>query len=272
MSFNGEVQNLQYKHIQKILKEKTVFKRIDADYALIIDCADIHYGSKECNKKQLLELIEFVKNEPNCYIIIGGDCTEHATTSSKSSVYDEEIHGIDQITELARVLSVISERILFIRSGNHGSGRAKRINNIPPEAVLAGLLNVPYVEGLGIASLAIRKNFYTVACWHNSKAPTKYDWLNVDIMFHEHKHTLALTPRLRAVPNKFDPPAWTVRPTWHINAGSLLNWGGYALEKGYEPLPTGFPIVHLSGEVNKWNVVVLPSTESYKQIKKAPPN
>ncbi|MBQ5637355.1 MAG: hypothetical protein IIV08_07340, partial [Selenomonadales bacterium] len=60
------------------------------------------------------------------FVIIGGDVTEHATTTGASSVFEESCHGIEQVYKVRDLLLPIKDKILYIRRGNHGQGRALR--------------------------------------------------------------------------------------------------------------------------------------------------
>ena len=87
---------------------------MDADYLYLADISDIHVGNLYHDRKALESFISTVKSVPNMRLIIGGDSTDNATLSSKSSVFEQSTHGIDQIIELKDLLLPIKEQILFV--------------------------------------------------------------------------------------------------------------------------------------------------------------
>ncbi|MDT8900912.1 hypothetical protein [Anaeroselena agilis] len=247
-----------YKHHEDALNAITVIKRVDADEVRVIDLADIHYGALACLKTKLINLVQRILAIPNLFVIIGGDSTESANTVSRSSLYDEACHGSDQILQLREILKPLADakRILFVRSGNHGMKRAKATNGIPPEQMLAALLDVPFFRGGGIVILNARKNQYIIATWHTGKAPARFAWLQTNVNFFEHKHDVGQRTVLFATPNRLTKQ-WLVRPTINVQTSSFLGWAGYAMDEGYAPLPNHVPVAVFSGRKEDWDVYVL---------------
>lgn len=251
--------------VEQKLNACTVNLRVDADYMYIADLADVHEGAVNQHKRRFDATVELVARVPNFYVIVGGDCTESSGVTTKSSVFDESSHGYDQVKEIRNKLRPIKDRILFIRSGNHGHERAMRNNKMAPEEILADLLDVPYCEGFGAAILNARKNTYVIGTQHNAKKPDKFGWLQgVDIMFYEHKHLQGFEREAVASVNRFTKK-WLVREMLHIQAGSFLSWGGYAADKGYKPQFTGCPIVELCGKKEQWGTIVYENIDQFKR-------
>lgn len=236
--------------------------RVNADYVYIADLADVHVGADSHNERKFAATVSKIASIPNLYVIIGGDCTESSGLSTTSSVFDEESHGFDQVKRIKHLLMPIRDRILFIRSGNHGQERAMRSNKMAPEEVLAELLDVPYFRGFGCAIVNARKNTYVIGTQHTAKKPDKFDWLETDIMFHEHRHLQGFTRDMCAKVNRFTKK-WEVRMALNIQAGSFLNWGGYAKDKMYRPLATGCPVVELCGKVGQWGMTVYENIDQF---------
>lgn len=251
--------------VEKKLNTCTTDIRVDADYVYVGDLADAHVGAIGHHARKFKDTINLIQSIPNFYVIIGGDCTESSGVHTVSSVFEECTHGYDQVKEIRNKLRPIKDRILFVRSGNHGHERAARNNNMAPEEVLADLLDVPYFEGFGSAIVNARKNTYVLSAWHNSKKPDKYGWMQgVDVMFHEHRHLQGFEREPVATVNRFTKK-WLVRDMLHVQAGSFLAWSGYAVDRGYKPQYTGAPIVELCGIKDKWGTSVYENIDQFKR-------
>lgn len=251
--------------VENKLNACTVDLRVDADYAYVADLADLHVGAKTHHARKFNETISLIQRIPNFYVIIGGDCTESAGIHTVSSVFEESSHGYDQVKELRNKLRPIKDRILFIRSGNHGHQRAARNNKMAPEQILADLLDVPYCEGFGSAIINVRKNTYVAAAWHSNKKPDKYGWMQgVDIMFHEHKHLQSFEREPIATVNRFTKK-WLVREMLHVQAGSFLAWGGYAVDAAFKPQFTGTAIVEMCGIKERWGTTCFENIDQFKR-------
>lgn len=248
--------------IEYELNSCTVFDRVDCDYVYVVDLADVHKGALTHNSRKFKDVISVIQRVPNMRVIIGGDCTENSGTQTRSSVFDEKSHGFEQVKQIKKLLLPIRDQILFVRSGNHGVERALRVNNMPPEEILAELLDLPYFRGFGCAIINARKNTYVIGTQHSAKRPDKFDWLATDVMFHEHRHLQGFTRDVCATVNRF-AKKWTVRQSLNVQAGSFLTWGGYAKDKMYRPLMTGCPVVELSGKKDKWGIVVYENTDQF---------
>lgn len=201
-------------------------------------------------------MVELIANTENMFWIGGGDSTENAQIGGKSSVFDEKTHGIDQILELRNILKPIVSKCLFIKDGNHGLKRAYTSTKIPPEYVLAELLGVKFIRGIGIGVINVNKNLYSIGAIHTPrKNEATFDWLNVDAVFIEHQHTKFFNRLPIAHLNKTEKK-WCVRDRLYLRSGSFLDWGGYSGEN-YRPLfSTGSQVLKLSGEHNKWDMRV----------------
>lgn len=224
--------------------------RVESERAYIADISDIHVGNIYHNRETFEKFISQVKTIDNLYLIIGGDSTDNATTSSASSVFEQAEHGGDQVLTAYRLLEPIKDRILFCRSGNHGYERALKHNRLIPEQMLAELLGVPFFHGMASVFFNVNKNLYVIGTWHNSKKPDKMEWLHTDITFYEHLHKTTYERTMVAEPNRI-AKAWSLIEHLDVQTGSFLGWGGYSADKGYRPNDCGTSIVELSGERNK---------------------
>lgn len=231
---------------EDVLNSNSVSVEAEGKYAFFADVSDIHMGDKYHDEKRFKDFIKLADEIPNLYVIIGGDSTNNASTQSKSSVFEEAEHGSEQIQRCVEMLKPIRNRIVGIRSGNHGLNRAMKYNRLIPEEIIAQFLGVPFLQGCATVFLKIGDYMYTIGTWHNSKNPNKMEWLHTDVTFYEHLHKNDIQRQLIMEPNKFTRK-WIAKEHWDIQSGSFLGWGGYAAEKGYRPVPDGCPVIRLCG-------------------------
>lgn len=256
------------KQIAKQFNDNTIFKRVDLDYVYLINIADAHIGNIVHHQEKLKETVELVKSRDDMLVIIGGDVTEHATTTGASSVFEEACHGIEQIYMARDILLPIKDKILYIRSGNHGKNRALRFSKIPPEQVLASLLEVPYVEGISTVVINARKNCYVISSIHNNKKPNALEWLGSDVVYIEHTHQQNYERRLTMFMNRYTKK-WIPRPVYYVYAGSFLSYGGYAAERAYRVVDNGCPVIELCGIQERWGIYVYDNIDNFKRLAKS---
>lgn len=247
------------------LNDNLVSVRYTDDYIYLADISDIHVGNAYHNQKAFESFIADVQSIPNMYVIIGGDSTDSSSLQSASSVYEETIHGSEQIIKVKELLEPIKDRILFIRSGNHGYERALKQGKVIPEQLLAYLLDKPFFHGHASAFINVNENCYTVGTWHNSKRPNAVEWIQSDITFFEHVHKRGHERKVVAEPNKYTK-SWTVKERFDVQAGSFLGWGGYSADKGYRPTTNGTSVVELCGISHKRRIRVYDDIETVKEL------
>ena len=239
--------------------------RLDADYIYLADISDIHIGNIYHNKEAFDKFIKGVMEIPNMYVIIGGDSTDGSSTTTASSLFEESIHGSEQVLTAVQLLKPIQDRILFVRSGNHGYERALKHGKMIPEQMLAYMLDKPFYHGCASAFINVRENCYVVGTWHNSKRPNAMEWLQTDITFFEHLHKTDYERKLVAQPNRY-AKCWTLKERYDIQTGSFLGWGGYSADKGYRPANCGTKVVELSGVHNKRGIRVFDHIDHVKEL------
>ena len=74
--------------------------RCDLPYAEEIEIhpmADLHISDSMCDFKLIMERIEYIKNTPNAYCILGGDLMDTAIASSVGDTYGANLKPMDQL-------------------------------------------------------------------------------------------------------------------------------------------------------------------------------
>lgn len=80
---------------------------------------DTHLGDPLCDIELLKRTITYVKDTPDCYVIVNGDMINNALKTSKSDIYNDIMSIEDQQEYLIELLNPIKDRILYMCSGNH---------------------------------------------------------------------------------------------------------------------------------------------------------
>lgn len=97
---------------------KVKLKNIDNNLKLYV-LSDIHLGAPEVDLDKVKQVINFIKNTPECYCILLGDILNTALKNSKSDIYSETM-SISSAQKLAtELLTPIKDKIIAMTPGNH---------------------------------------------------------------------------------------------------------------------------------------------------------
>ena len=231
---------------------KVKLKNIDNNLKLYV-LSDIHLGAPEVDLDKVKQVINFIKNTPECYCILLGDILNTALKNSKSDIYSETM-SISSAQKLAtELLTPIKDKIIAMTPGNH-ENRVMREAGIDYSLWLAerlGLQNVYRNNGLAI-TVQFGKDSngkpYTLNIFgqhgaygggrklgSSMNALEDLDGIvsNADIYIRAHTHQSIQGSRKVFVFNSNGN--LDVKYKYYFNAPSILNYGGYAYEKGYKP-------------------------------------
>lgn len=115
------------------------------DNYTIFDCSCWHYGSSNCWKEGIDEIIETVAQTPNAFFMHKGDFIEcippHDKRYASASIDPSLLTPQSQMNQIEKILTPIKDRILFVGLGNH---EYTVINITNFSQVLAKNLGVPY--------------------------------------------------------------------------------------------------------------------------------
>lgn len=96
------------------------------DSAIKIACiSDVHYGAIGHCEKEWKKFVQMVQEDPNLYLILGGDLINNNTRSSVGSPWEDKVRPRDQKKDMVEFLKPIKNRILCCVSGNH-EGRSQK--------------------------------------------------------------------------------------------------------------------------------------------------
>lgn len=224
----------------------------------IIPLGDLHIGSQETNLTAISRAIEHVMEKPNRFVVLTGDLIDNALKTSKSDVYEQTMPPSQQVRFVADLLEPIHTRILCMVDGNH-EARTKRDANISLTHWIALELGLDHIWRPSVAFLYVnlgnagggrrgkRRPKYSIAVTHgvggglsagaglNRNKPYARA-MNCDLIITGHTHQPAVGNLLRYDPDLSAGVMVPKRQTILIGTG-WMNYGGYGMEKMYDPLP-----------------------------------
>lgn len=240
----------------------------------IIPISDVHLGSRECMEQEFISFIDKVKDDPNTYLILGGDLINNATRSSVTNVFEEIMRPADQKKEMAKILAPVAHKILAAVSGNHERRSGKDADDDPTYDILCKLDRESlYRENLAIVKLrfgnvdhsGLANPTYVLAVTHGngggvytSGAVLKgerysYAFSGVDALIVGHTHKPFTTVHGKIVVDSRNNIV-SVKPFKVISMTSWLEYGGYAAQKMLLPSAHNLHTLTLTG--NKKEMII----------------
>lgn len=215
--------------------------------------SDMHIGDANADLPTLKRIIEHIKNTPNMYVILLGDILNTALKTSKSDIYSETLNVMDAQKLALQLLLPIKDKILAMTPGNHENRVWKEVG-IDLSLWLAEKLEVQdryrnnnialtIQFGSDVNGNPFRLNIFGQHGAYGGgrrlgaamNALEDLDGIvgNADIYIRAHTHQPIQGSRNIFL---FDDKGNIHRRTkYYFNSPSVLNYGGYAAEKGYKP-------------------------------------
>jgi hypothetical protein len=194
---------------------------------------------------------------------------ELTTKNSVGDIWGQNMTPWQQIERAAEILRPIKDRIIGACDGNHELRAYKYDGLLPMRSVLAhlGFTQEEIDEkhamgglllfiGMAIEGYGSRRTTYTLYSRHgcgggrrvggkaNRMEDMKSEVLaDIYILSHTHQEMAFPSGTMIALP---DPrPHLTLMKHLHVNSGSFLAWGGYAVQYGFPPSVVGCPFIEL---------------------------
>ena len=215
--------------------------------------SDMHIGDANADLPTLKKIIEHIKNTPNMYVILLGDILNTALKTSKSDIYSETLNVMDAQKLALQLLLPIKDKILAMTPGNHENRVWKEVG-VDLALWLAEKLGVQdryrnnnialtIQFGSDVNGNPFRLNIFGQHGAYGGgrrlgaamNALEDLDGIvgNADIYIRAHTHQPIQGSRNIFL---FDDKGNMHRRTkYYFNSQSVLNYGGYAAEKGYKP-------------------------------------
>ena len=215
--------------------------------------SDMHIGDANADLPTLKKIVEHIKNTPNMYVILLGDILNTALKTSKSDIYSETLNVMEAQKLALELLLPIKDKILAMTPGNHENRVWKEVG-VDLSLWLAEKLSVQdryrnnnialtIQFGSDVNGNPLRLNIFGQHGAYGGgrrlgaamNALEDLDGIvgNADIYIRAHTHQPIQGSRNIFL---FDDKGNMHRRTkYYFNSPSVLNYGGYAAEKGYKP-------------------------------------
>ena len=244
--------------------------RCDLPYAEqieILPMADLHLGDSNTDFKLIMERMEYVKNAPNVYCILGGDLMDCAIKSSVGDTYGANLKPMDQLKQCVKIFHPIKDKILAVLPGNH-ENRMYKADGIDITEMMCAQLGIAEKYSPTTALLFVRfgkenhKNhgrpmLYTIYVTHGSGGGRKEGGkinrladlaciVDADVYVMGHTHLPAI---LRNTFFRVSGSNSSVAPVekLFVNSAAALDYGGYGDTQGFKPAAKTTPTIFLNG-------------------------
>lgn len=230
--------------------------------------ADLHLGDFMSDYKLIMERIEYIKNTPNAYCILGGDLMDTAVASSIGDTYGANLQPMEQLQECVKIFEPIKDKILAVLPGNH-ENRVYKSDGLDLTAIMCNQLGIAAKYSSTTALLFIRfgKNgadghkdrpqLYSLYVTHGSgggkreggKVNRLADLASIvdaDVYIHAHTH-LPLVFKESFFRTSRTTSTVEIVDKLFVNTSASLNYGGYGDKAGFKPASKRSPVIYLDG-------------------------
>lgn len=244
--------------------------RCDLPYAEVIEVhpmSDLHIGDMQCDYKNILERIEYIKNTPNAYCILDGDLMDTAIASSIGDTYSASIQPMEQLKHCVRIFEPIKDKILAVLPGNH-ENRVYKSDGLDITEIMCDQLGIADKYSSTTALVFVR---FGKSSAHTHNRPIRYTFyvthgsgggrkeggkvnrladiaciVDADIYVHGHTHLPLVFKEGFFRVNNSNSSVEMVDKLF-VNAAASLNYGGYGDRQGFKPASKQSPVIYLSG-------------------------
>lgn len=231
----------------------------------IISFGDEHIGDPHCDMKDIESRIEYVKNTPNAYCILGGDIMDNATKTSIGDTYTQTMSPMQQIDYVTSLFEPIKDKIIGAVLGNHEL-RSYKKEGIDPMRCICDRLGIAdrYSENglvifvkFGKLTRYRNKVSYSIYVNHGrgggrkegAKAIRLADMasiVNVDIYIHHHTH-IPMVMKEDFYNTDIQNAKVTKVTKLFVNSSASLEYGGYGEQNEFKPSSIDRPKIILNG-------------------------
>lgn len=226
--------------------------------------SDVHAGDPLHLQAEFEAFIDFIQREPNRFLVLNGDLVDNATVASVGNTYAATMSPQEQKRYIIKALRPVSDRVLFICTGNHETGRTRNADgqDITGDIAMALDLEERYCPNGGFLQVTFgkarngKRRSYTGYIMHGSSGGKKSGsalnaiediagWAIADFLVMGHSHRkIASANAGRLEPDLQNKNIRKIVPLTVVSS-SWLDFGGYAQAKGYRPTSEGSVMIRL---------------------------
>ena len=248
--------------------EMIVHKFPDRETITIYPIADVHLGARECMEQEFIQFIQKIAEQPNAYLILGGDLISNGLKNSLTNVYEEQYRPMEQKKMMAKILEPVANKVLAAVGGNHEARSKRDSDDDPTYDILAKIdCENKYRENMAFIKLqfgdmdgaGLKNPTYTLVLCHGAgggqltsgavlrgeRFGYAVDGMDALIMGHTHKPFVTHPGKI--VIDKHNNQV-TIKPFKVINMTSWLTYAGYAAQKMLLPTVHSMQTLTLCGD------------------------
>ena len=233
----------------------------------IYPVSDVHLGAAEHLTREWELFCQRVKDEPNSYIILGGDLVNNGTRTSVTNVFAETMRPREQKRIMTAMLGPLRDKILCAVSGNHERRNRDVDNDITYDIMCKLDLEHLYRENIAFVKIHMgnkrndgtKNPTYVLVVTHGSGAGVLtggsvnrnerfgyvLDGADALIVGHTHKPFVTQPSKIKidAQNNRV-----SIKPFKVVSMTSWLRYGGYAAQKMLLPTSHAPQTITLCGK------------------------
>lgn len=241
-------------------------KSINNQIELIV-IGDTHIGSANFNDALLKNVIDYVLEKENRYIVLNGDILDCNFKDSIGNVYENAMSPSVALAYAVNLFEPVKERIICSIGGNHDHDRSMKQIDISYAQQLAVMLDIPdkfsadsivlFLSVIdGVKGRTNKEIQYTVFCSHgnnggggtmgskaNALEKMSLSIPNADLYIHSHTHTPMI---FKDTFFELDAKKKTLvqKERLYVNTNSYLRWqNSYGEKKLLKPQSMSVPII-----------------------------
>ena len=232
----------------------TGFDIIESSEVLVLDydhpvnihgLTDIHHGAVAHDVKKFDRAVQMIKDDPRARWFGNGDMIELIPSHYKINPRGQDLTTDEQVITIGDKLQQISEKCIFIRSGNHEL-RTKNMIDLDVTMIIAARLGVPLFDLPGYTVVNVNGVEWKLASGHGKSAAMNgelelkkmqavYQEADVFYLGHDHKLFAEPKPTMRVVDGEEK-----IKNHWYVRGGSFLRYADYARYAFYPLQKTGW--------------------------------
>lgn len=224
----------------------------DRQMVVINVLSDLHFGHPLVQEERLKRCIQYVQ-ERGHFLLLNGDLIECVTRTSKGDIYHLQVTSPDaQVDRIVELLMPVRDRILGITTGNHevrsdGHDYAREIAYRLGVEAYHSPISILHIIRVGRKPHNGKPYVYTIHQTHGRGSSTSVGGkatamdrygrcILADVVVLSHMHEAMITTSAYFLPDLYNKSLLEKRQVVVLSP-SFLEYGSYALQKGYRPQP-----------------------------------
>lgn len=212
----------------------------------LLHMTDIQYGNLACQVKRVIEYFDWVLDEPNRFILLGGDLVDAATKLSVGSPWDNTKEPQGQLFDFCELMAPYRHRVLGYVGGNHERRTVPTFGDAGQ--LIASILRIPYSGGQQLIDIYYGEHKpFKIHLWHGKGASSTkgakvmmvqkfiYENPGSNLYLAGHLHDCFILPAVRTERKLGYNMVKMQKYVGGMSSSFLETWGSYAEVLGLSP-------------------------------------